>query len=253
VKIRPYTPRRKYSRMLLKKMIGAALHLTSRFEVEGRENIPSGEPLLLIANHFSHVDPLVMIHVAPTLVEFWGGQNMLHTPPILRMLPKLWDFYPVTRGGVSRDAVLAARRVLNGGALFGVFPEAGAWANVLRPGRPGAALLAIQTGVRVIPMGFHGADQVLPNIKRPHRPPLQVCIGQPLGPFSDSQSGRASREQLGEITDEMMRAIAALLPPARRGIYSDDPVLRTAAEAVSAYPWENVHEDELSGRTVWER
>jgi 1-acyl-sn-glycerol-3-phosphate acyltransferase len=244
----------KLTRPLVKQLIALALTFTSKVEITGRQNIPANEPLLLTANHFSHVDPLLLIHTSPRNLEFWGGTNLPHVPPLLRTLPQLWGFYPVNRGGVSRDAVIAARNVLNNGGVFGVFPEAGAWATVLRPARQGAALLAAQTGVRIVPIGISGADEILHNIKKPlYRPPVNVQIGPPIGPFPIGGKDRISREDLESISEQIMRAIAVLLPPDRRGVYSDDPALRKAAQEVAQYPWENNRELEITNRTTWTR
>jgi 1-acyl-sn-glycerol-3-phosphate acyltransferase len=242
------------ARPVIRGLISVALSIFSKVEITGQENIKQGEPLLLTANHFSHVDPLLVIHASPRVVEFWGGLNLPHVPPILRALPRLWGFYPVNRGGVSRDAVLAARNVLAQGGVFGVFPEAGAWANVLRPAREGAALLAAQTGVHVIPIGIYGADKVLENMAHPWvRPPVQVRIGAPIGPFSTENIRQVSREDLENISAEIMRAIAALLPPNCHGVYSEDPALREAAQDVAQYPWETTREMEVTNRTPWNR
>ena len=249
--IKPIT---KITRPIARQLIAIALALTSKVEIIGRENIPDDEPLLLTANHFSHVDPLLMIHASPRILEFWGGLNLPHVPPLLRALPKLWGFYPVNRGGVSRDAVIAARNILTQGRAFGVFPEAGAWANVLRPARQGAALLAAQTGVRILPVGISGADEILQNIKRPfYRPLVEVRIGSPIGPFTSGGGNRIHREDLNAISEQIMRAIAALIPPDRHGVYSDNPVLRAAAQEVAQYPWENTRELEVTNRTAWKR
>ena len=248
-KIKPIT---KFTRPLVKQLIAIVLTLTSKIEIKGRENIPDSEPLILTANHFSHVDPLLVIHTSPRKLEFWGGTNLPHVPPLLRTLPKLWGFYPVNRGGVSRDAVIAARNVLNNGGVFGVFPEAGAWATVLRPARQGAALLAAQTGVRIIPIGISGANEILHNIKKPlYRPPVKVQIGPPIGPFLIDGKDRISREDLEFISEQIMRAIAALLPPEHHGVYSDNPALRAAAQEVAQYPWENTREMEVTNRNAW--
>jgi 1-acyl-sn-glycerol-3-phosphate acyltransferase len=250
-KINPIT---KLTRPIVKQLIAIALALTSKVEITGRKNIPAAEPFLMVANHFSHVDPLLVIHTFPRNLEFWGGLNLPHVPPLLRILPKLWGFYPVNRGGVSRDAIIAARNVLAKGGIFGVFPEAGAWASVLRPARQGAALLAAQTGVRIVPVGISGADEVLQNIKRPfYRPSVAVRIGSPIGPFTINGNSRISREELETISGQIMRAIAALLPPERHGVYSDDPVFRAAAQKVAQYPWEDKRELEVTNLSARNR
>jgi hypothetical protein len=69
-----------------------------------------------------------------------------------------------------------------------------------------------------------------------------VRIGKPFGPFSTTGRGRKRRRQLDEIGDEIMRHIAELIPPERRGFYSDDPAIREAAKGTEIYPWEDAPE-----------
>ena len=69
------------------------------------------------------------------------------------------------------EAVLAQRGVV------GIFPEAGSWAAVLRPARPGTAFLAARTGARLMPMGLDGLIDVFPYLSRGRR----ACVTPPCG------------------------------------------------------------------------
>ena len=61
-------------------------------------------------------------------------------------------------------------------------------------------------------------------------------IGKPFGPFKVTGRGRERRAQLDEIGHEIMRHIAELLPPNKRGYYSNDPTIREAARGTENYP-----------------
>ncbi len=58
-------PRRRAIRSILKAGIAAAFGIMAKFEVEGRENLPTEGPLLIAANHFHFLDPLALIHTLP--------------------------------------------------------------------------------------------------------------------------------------------------------------------------------------------
>ena len=118
-----------------------------------------------------------------------------------------------------------------------MFPEGGSWATVLRPPRPGAAFLAARTGVPILPVGLSGLLDVFPALRRRRRAQVTLRIGEPFGPFQATDRGRARRHRLDEIGDEIMRHIAELIEPDRRGHYSDDPAVRTAALGTEIYPW----------------
>jgi 1-acyl-sn-glycerol-3-phosphate acyltransferase len=235
-------PRRRVIRAILRRLIDVAFYVLTDFVIEGRENLPEGGPLLLVGNHFSFIDPVAMIYATPWPVEFVGGFHMPNAPPIVRWIPKVWGRYPVLRGTGSRYALRGAEAVLKQDGVLGIFPEGGGWATVLRPARPGAAYLAVRTGAPLLPMGFDGLIEVFPSLRKGRRARTTVRIGQPFGPFQATGRGRARRSQLDEIGHEIMKRIAGLIPPERRGHYSDDPAIRAAAQGTEIFPWDEAPE-----------
>ena len=234
----PY-PRRRVLRGLLRRVTQVLCAGLMDLQIVGRENLPRIGPLLVVANHFSFIDPVAMVRVAPWPIEFVGGFRMPNAPAWTALIPKLWGYYPVYRGTASRDAMRAAEAVLAQGGVLGIFPEAGNWATVLRPARPGAAFLASRTGAPILPMGFHGLLDVFPRLRDRRRARVTLRIGKPFGPFRVTGRGRARRQQLEEIGHEIMGRIADLIPPERRGHYSDDPAVRAAAQGTEVYPWDD--------------
>jgi 1-acyl-sn-glycerol-3-phosphate acyltransferase len=221
---------------------GAIAHL----EVSGRENMPDAGPMLVIANHFHFADPACLIHVVRAPLEFLGGFNMPNAPAIVHIFPGMYGVYAVRRGEVSRNAMRAAKSVLAQGGLIGIFPEAGSWAQVLRPARPGAPFIAAETGAPVLPVGIDGMNEIFPSLRQGKRARVTVRIGSPIGPFQAPGRGRARRARLGEIGDQMMRAIAELIPAEKHGVFSADPAIRAAAQGAAAYPWENATESQIT-------
>lgn len=235
-------PRRRLVRGVLRRLASAAFSVLTDWQVLGQENLPEGGPLLVVGNHFSFIDPVAMIHATPWPLEFVGGFEMPNAPPVVRWIPKVWGRYPVFRGTGSRYALRGAQAVINQGGVLGIFPEAGNWAAVLRPPRPGAAFLATQTGARLLPIGFDGLTSVFPHLRRGRRARITMRIGRPFGPFGATGRGRQRRRQLEEIGHHIMRRIAELIPPERRGHYSDDPAIREAAKGTEIYPWADTGE-----------
>jgi 1-acyl-sn-glycerol-3-phosphate acyltransferase len=231
-------PRRRVIRAVLQKLIDAALFTLTDLRIEGQENLPRGGPLLLVGNHFSFIDPVAMIRATPWPIEFVGGFQMPNAPPIVRWIPTVWGRYPVLRGTGSRYALRGAEAVLKQNGVLGIFPEAGSWATVLRPARPGAAYLAVRTGAPLLPMGFDGLTDIFPSLRKGRRARATVRIGKPFGPFDAPGRGRKRRRQLDEIGHEIMKRIAELIPPERRGFYSDDPAIREAAKGTEIFPWD---------------
>jgi len=236
-------PRRRPIRTALHKLAQLAFGVLSELEIVGRENLPRQGPLIVVANHFSFMDPALMVSVAPWPLEFLGGFRMPNAPGYVTWIPKLWGYFPVFRGTASRRALQAAEAVLKQNGVLGIYPEAGNWARVLRPARPGAAFLAARTGAPILPMGFDGLNSLFPSLRRGRRARVTVRIGGVFGPFRAALRGREHRRQLEEIGHEIMRRIAALIPPEVRGHYSEDPALRAAAQGAEVYPWDDEPEE----------
>ena len=230
-------PRRSPMRRFLQWLSRFGFGLLSDLEVVGEENFPPSGPLIIVANHFHFLDPPAVVRIAPWPLDFLGGAHMPNVPQIFTIIPRMWGILPVYRGTGSRAALRAGEQILKKGGVLGVFPEGGSWAGVLRPPRPGAAYVAVHTGARLLPIGLDGTAEALPTLFRGRRPKVTIRVGEPFGPFEVAGKGRERREQLDEIGHEIMRHIAELIPPEKRGYYSDDPAIREAAKGTEIYPW----------------
>jgi 1-acyl-sn-glycerol-3-phosphate acyltransferase len=233
-------PRRRVTRFVLRSLSGMAFALLGRMRIEGLENLPKSGPCIVVANHFHFADPVALLWLSRRQVEFIGGFRFVFAPRIVRFLPHLWGYFPAYRGGYSRQTLRSAQEVLAQDGVVALFPEGGIWAQVLRPPRPGAAFLALETGVPVVPVGLDGFT----GLFKSWRPELTVRIGPPVGPFQRHGAGADRRAQTDLVGEEIMRAIARLIPAERHGVFSDDPARQEAAWAVSAFPFER---EELRG------
>ncbi|MEA3350759.1 MAG: lysophospholipid acyltransferase family protein [Chloroflexota bacterium] len=238
-------PRRRMIRSVLKSVARIAFDTFARLEIIGKENLPPKGPLLIVGNHFSFADPAAMIRLAPSSIEFFAGANPAFAPTWAGYLPKLWSVFYVYRGTGSRKALRSAESVLSQGGMLGIFPEGGAWAQVLRPPRPGAAYIATRTGAPILPVGLYGINDIFP-LRFRNKVKVTINIGKPFGPFETSGRGRERRAQLDEIGHSIMKKIAEMLPPDMRGRYSDDPAIRAAAQDAERYPWADAIEDEVN-------
>ncbi len=241
------TPGRQFLRRILQALSVPAFGLLTDLEITGLENIPKTGPLIMVGNHFSFIDPVCFVRLAPWPLEFVGGANMPHAPWWAKLFPTLWGYHPLYRGTGATDSLKAAVNLLNRGGILGIFPEAGNWATVLRPARPGTAFIASLSGAPLLPVGLVGLNDVFPTLRKGRRAKIQFNIGKSFGPFNTTGRGREKREQLDEIGHEIMRHIAELIPPEKRGHYSDDPAIREAAKGTEIYPWDEKVEGEVVG------
>jgi len=243
------TPGRRLLRAFLQMLSVPVFGALTDLEITGLENLPKSGPLMVAGNHFSFIDPVCFVRLSPWQLEFLGGADLPHAPLWAKAIPTLWGYHPMYRGTGAADSLKAAIGILNHGGVLGIFPEAGNWATVLRPARPGAAFIAVQSGVQILPVGLVGLNDVFPSLSKRHRAKIQFNIGKPFGPFTASGHGRDRRRQLDEIGHEIMRHIAELIPPEKRGHYSDDPKIRAAAQGTEIYPWADKVEGEVVGET----
>ncbi len=242
------SPGRQLVRRLLQALSFPAFRLLSDLEITGLENLPASGPLIVAGNHFSFIDPVCFVRLSPWQIEFVGGAHTPHAPGWSRIIPFLWGYHPLYRGTGATDSLKAALGILGQGGVLGIFPEGGNWATVLRPARPGVAFLAAQSGAPILPVGLAGLNDIFPALARGRRAKIHFNIGKPFGPFSVTGRGREKREQLDEIGHEVMRQIAVLLPPEKRGHYSEDPAIRAAAQGTEIYPWAEKIEGQVVGQ-----
>jgi 1-acyl-sn-glycerol-3-phosphate acyltransferase len=244
----PHPFRRRPVRLLLKVLSIPGFAALTRLELVGEENLPKTGPLLVAGNHFSFIDPVAFVRMAPWPIEFTGGADNPGAPLWTRIIPFLWGYHKLYRGTGARDALRASEAILNKGGCVAVFPEGGNWARVLRPARPGIAFLATRTGARILPVGLYGFTEIFPSLGRFRRARVTINIGKPFGPFTASGNGREHRKQLDEIGNEIMHNIARLLPAEVRGHYSEDPAIRQAARGSEIYPWADKVEGQVRGK-----
>ena len=227
-------------RWALRAATGMLVHRLGDLQVKGLANVPARGPVILAPNHFDFVDAPLILYTSPRMVEFIGGAERPNSPGWTQMIPKAWGFIRAYRGGFSRATLTQSLNVLGQGGVLGIFPEAGNWAPVLRPARPGMAFLAEKAGVPVVPVSITGATELFGGPKRP----VGVEFHAPMDPPDIQVNGRDRRAALDEYGRGVMRVIASGLPSAQQGEFSPDPDARAAAAAVSEYPF---HAPEMRG------
>ncbi len=232
-------PRRRFVRGFMRSLINIAIGVLSDFTLEGKENMPARGPMLVVANHFHFLDPVVLIRATCWPLEFVGGAQIPNAPVALRWTTNMWGVIPTYRGTGSRMTLKASQSILAQNGVLAIFPEGGSWAHVLRPARPGTAFLATQMNTQILPIGIDGVLDFFSKLKSGRRPHIALRVGKPFGPFVNAEAGRPSRDELNEIGDSIMEHIAMLIPPERRGYFSNDPSIREAAKGTEAYPWQD--------------
>jgi len=191
------------------------LFLLSRWEVEGKENVPREGPLLVVANHMTNLDPPLLSVSLGRYAMFMAKEGLFRTKLSNYFIRGLGGF-PVRRERMQREALIAAEQVLNNGYALCIFPEGMRSRTAqLRQAFPGAAMIAIRTGVPILPAAITGAETVKGAVWL-RRPRLTVTFGQPFQ--LPPPAGNNNRDKCAEY---IMERIAELLPPEYRGVYAN--------------------------------
>jgi 1-acyl-sn-glycerol-3-phosphate acyltransferase len=180
--------------------------------VLGREHLPPAGPYLLVSNHVSWSDPPWLEFVVKRPIRYLAKRE-LFSVPLFGWLIAQAGVFALERDSADRAALRKALAFLAAGEVVGIFPEGhrSRGRGLLRA-RPGVALLARRSGVPVIPVAVEGTD--VAKLGRFWRRDVTLHFG---APFFARDLADGDEQAL---TDEIMRRIAALLPPEKRGVYA---------------------------------
>ena len=154
-----------------------------RGSTSGNKNVPHSCPLVVVANHGSHLDPPFLGHALGRPVAFMAKEE-LFSIPILSSIIRACGAYPVSRGASDREAIRIATARLKEGCAIGVFLD-GTRQDNGRVNAPmaGAALLAARTGSKILPVAIINSHKALrKGIFLPRFLPIHIRIGKPILP-----------------------------------------------------------------------
>jgi 1-acyl-sn-glycerol-3-phosphate acyltransferase len=175
---------------------GAGRLLTSltgvRVDVEGAEHLPRDRPFVMVANHASHIDPLILTLVLEEPAVFAAVADLADNP-LVRLALRRMHAHLVTRGDRVRgvaDAEALAGTVRSGRTVV-FFPEGRrSPAPGLEPFRTGAFLVAARSGAPVVPVALRGTRTVLPVGRLlPRHATVTVTVAPPVTTRQDGWQG----------------------------------------------------------------
>jgi 1-acyl-sn-glycerol-3-phosphate acyltransferase len=174
--------------------------------VKGLENIPQRHNFIVVANHASFLDPVLIGAAIPRKINWIALQSVYNTS-WLRFFMGITKVLPT--GNSSSQAI----HLLTQNEVIGLFPEGTRTHDgSLREFKRGAALLALKTGRPIIPCIIKGAFEVLPRKAAfPRLKPITIVIGEPkilLKEFDDVIDDYRLQEGIFKIRTAMQEMIA---------------------------------------------
>lgn len=186
-------------------VVAPVFHGYFRGRILGAKNVPQQGPLIIVSNHASYFDPPLLSNCVRRPVAYMAKAELFKVP-ILRTLIRLYGAYPVQRGARDRSAIRAAHQALRQGWSVGIFltgtrtPDG----RVIDP-KLGAALIAAQAQVPLLPVCLWGTEKILKQNPIPRPVPITVRIGKLIPPPTTTE-----REELETITQACAEQINAL-------------------------------------------
>ncbi|MCC6905153.1 MAG: 1-acyl-sn-glycerol-3-phosphate acyltransferase [Anaerolineae bacterium] len=191
-----------------------------KLHVDGWENIPADGPVILVGNHISMLDPVIMISFHPdrdivpmAKTEAWGQFFM-------RYFVRHWGAIPVNRGEADLSAFKNTLERINQGDIAMLYAEGTRSKTGMIEAQEGIAYLALKTNATIVPVAIWGTPE-FPGVwfKEFRRVFTYIRFGRPFR-FRWSER-KLPRKHFRQMTDEAMYRIAELLPAQLRGVYSD--------------------------------
>lgn len=174
-----------------------------RVEVINRHKVPSKGPFLICANHNSMLDMFFLGFKLDRWI-YWMAKEELFKNPIAACLFRSLGAFPVKRGSGDVGSIKNAYRLLDEGKMIGIFPQGTrinpAKLETIRV-KHGAAMIAVNTGVPIIPAVVKGNYKLFSKMK--------VIYGDPFT-MPNEQDKKYTREEFTELSRDIIKKIYSL-------------------------------------------
>jgi 1-acyl-sn-glycerol-3-phosphate acyltransferase len=179
----------------------AIASIAFRFRASGREYVPTNGPVLLVSNHQSHLDPVLVGIACPRQMRFLARHTLFFWP--LSWLIQSLGAVPIDRERGGLGGIKSTLRLLRQGEAVLAFPEG----TRTRDGRlqallPGFCTLARRSGATIVPVAISGAFDAMPRGSSFPRPrPIKVAFCPPIltdeyAAFSDDELAEATATRI---------------------------------------------------------
>ncbi len=160
----------------VRRVFGRVVRALYRVEVVGAEHIPAVGPAVVVGNHDSVLDGIVLGAAVERDLRFLGKAELWRFRPLAWVLDGIGAIR-LERGRGDYEALARARQALEAGQLVAIFPQGAVRGD--RRWRRGAARLALATGAPIVPVRLVGTARALSRRKIGF-PRVRVIVGEPI-------------------------------------------------------------------------
>jgi 1-acyl-sn-glycerol-3-phosphate acyltransferase len=202
---------------LANRVLRVVFDIILRVEMRGVENLPRDGALIIAISHSSFIDPVVIgVYLPRDVVPMAKVEAFEY--PILGACIRWYGAFTIRRGEVDVRAFKNALEILRGKIALVIAPEGHrSETGALQRGREGAIMLALRSGAAILPVAVWGGKPLWKNLARLRRTEMKVFIGKPVAPTVQ----KPTRDQITEMSDELMLRFAAQMPRELHGYYRD--------------------------------
>ncbi|OGW58359.1 MAG: hypothetical protein A2Z09_06480 [Nitrospirae bacterium RBG_16_43_8] len=185
-----------------------------RFKIINIEKVPEKGGVIVVSNHASHLDPLVIGTAIRKRQSTFMAKRGLFKIPIIGAFVKTFSF-PIDRDSPQPSTIKEAVRRLRNGELIVMFPEGGRSKDgSLLDAKRGTGLIAALSGAKVIPAYIDGTNTALPvGAKFINLSKISIIFGNPIE-IKDRSSRRieslTDRDFHEKICNDIMKEIRNL-------------------------------------------
>lgn len=186
------------------------------FKIEGWENVPEKEGVIIASNHRSYADPVILTMPMKRPVTYMAKEELFHNK-IFGAFIRFLGAFPVKRGAGDMQVIDDCVDILESGRNVVIFPEGTrSKENKVGRGKTGVALIAAKSGADVLPMGI-----VFEGPKLHFRSKVTLKIGK-LIKSEELDIGDGSPKQLKLIKKRIMDSITELVEGPKPEIASEN-------------------------------
>lgn len=179
--------------------------------VEGAEHVPANGPAVLAMNHESALDIPIVVVACPRRITFMAKKELDKNAFVAWVLRRLGGFR-VDRDRFDLEAVRMALAAIDRGHVLGMYPEGTRAPGRLLPFLPGAAWVALATGVPLVPCSISGTGGAR-LARAPDRVRVRVSFHPPI-PVVRVDDPLLRRRRARELTNDLRSTVAAALAAA---------------------------------------